>query len=123
MLRMLMRDEKTGDQDFIALMHDYVKTYLYKNASTEGFKAVVDKHMKPALDAAGDHRSDWLFREWIYGTGRAKYHFDYTVENAAGGKVQAGRQAGASDVPPDFLMMVPLYFDFPDGHWVLPPHA
>jgi hypothetical protein len=117
MLRMLMRDDKTGDQDFIALMHDYVQTYLYKNASTEGFKAVVDKHMKPALDAAGDHRSDWLFRDWIYGTGLPKYHLDYTVKNADGGKVVLEGKLTQSDVPPDFLMTVPLYFDF-DGHFV-----
>jgi hypothetical protein len=119
MLRMLMRDDKTGsDQDFIAMMHDYVQTYLYKNASTEGFKAMVDKHMKPSLDAAGDHRSDWLFRDWIYGTGLPRYHFEYTVKNADGGKVVVEGKLTQSDVPPDFLMMVPLYFDF-DGRWVL----
>jgi hypothetical protein len=116
MLRMLMRDEKTGDQDFIAMMHDYVQTYLYKNASTEGFKAVVDKHMKPALDAIGDHRSDWLFRDWIYGTGLPKYHLEYTVTNAGGKAVLEGKLT-QSEVPPDFVMMVPLYLDF-DGHWV-----
>ncbi len=116
MLRMLMRDEKTGDQDFIALMHDYVQTYLYKNASTEGFKAVVDRHMKPALDAIGDHRSDWLFRDWICGTGLPKYHLEYTVTNAGGGKVVLEGKLTQSEVPPDFVMTVPLYFDF-DGHW------
>jgi Peptidase family M1 domain len=118
MLRMLMRDEKTGDQDFIALMHDYVQTYLYKNASTEGFKAVVDKHMKAGLDAVGDHRSDWLFRDWIYGTGLPRYHLDYTLKNTDGGQVVLEGKLTQSEVPPDFLMTVPLYFDF-DGHWVM----
>ena len=118
MLRMLMRDEKTGDQDFIATMHDYVKTYLQKNASTEGFKAVVDKHMKPALDLAGDHRSDWLFRDWIYGTGLPKYHFEYSVKNADGGKVILEGKLTQSEVSSDFLMSVPLYCDF-EGRWVL----
>jgi aminopeptidase N len=117
MLRMLMRDEKTGDQDFIALMHDYVQTFLYKNASTEGFKAVVDKHMKPSLDAAGDHRSDWLFRDWIYGTSLPKYHLEYAVKPAEGGKVVLEGKLTQSEVPPDFLMTVPLYFDI-DGRWV-----
>jgi hypothetical protein len=118
MLRMLMRDEKTGDQDFIALMHDYVQTYLYKNASTEGFKAVVDKHMKPSLDAVGDHKSDWLFRDWIYGTGLPKYHLEYTAKAADGGKVVLEGKLTQSDVPQDFVMLVPLYVDF-DGHWVM----
>jgi aminopeptidase N len=118
MLRMLMRDEKTGDQDFIAMMHDYVQTYLQKNASTEGFKAVVDKHMKPALDAAGDHHSDWLFRDWIYGTGLPKYHFEYSVKSADGGKVTLEGKLTQSEVSPDFMMSVPLYCDF-DGRWVM----
>jgi aminopeptidase N len=97
-------------------MHDYVQTYLYKNATTEGFKAVLDKHMKPALDVVGDHRSDWLFRDWIYGTGLPKYHLEYTVKNADGGKVVLEGKLTQSEVPPDFVMTVPLYFDF-DGHW------
>jgi hypothetical protein len=117
MLRMLMRDEKTGDQDFMTLMHDYVQTYLHKNATTEGFKAVVDKHMKPALDAAGTHKSDWLFQDWIYGTGLPRYHLEYTVKPADGGKVVFEGKLTQSEVPPDFLMTVPLYIDF-DGRWV-----
>jgi len=117
MLRMLMRDPKTGsDQDFIAMMHDYVQTYLYKNASTEGFKGIVDKHMKAGLDVAGDHRSDWLFRDWIYGTGLPRYHFEYSVKSTDGGKAILEGKLTQSEVPPDFLMTVPLYFDF-DGHW------
>jgi hypothetical protein len=116
MLRMLMRDDKTGDQDFMALMHDYVQTYLHKNASTEGFKALVDKHMKPSLDAAGNHKSDWLFQDWIYGTGLPRYHLEYTLK-PEGGKVVFEGKLAQSEVPPDFLMSVPLYLDF-DGHWV-----
>lgn len=122
MLRMIMRDPKTGDQDFIDLMHDYVQTFLHKNASTEGFQAVVDKHMKPALDAAGDHKSDWLFQDWIYGTGLPRYHLEYSVKPAANGMVSFDGKLTQSDVPPDFLMTVPLYLDF-DGHWVLAGRA
>jgi hypothetical protein len=77
---------------------------------------VVNQHMKPALDAAGDHKADWLFQDWIYGTGLPRYHLDYTVK-PEGDKVVFEGKLTQSDVPPDFLMMVPLYFDF-DGHWV-----
>ncbi len=117
MLRMMMHDEKTGDQDFIALMHDFVQTYLYKNASTEGFKAMVDKHMKPSLDAAPSHTSDWLFQDWIYGTALPRYHLEYTIKPADGGKVLFEGKLTQSEVPRDFLMTVPLYFDF-DGRFV-----
>lgn len=119
MLRMLMWDPKTGDQDFIAMMHDYVQTYLNKPATTEGFKAIVDKHMKPSLDAAGNHNSAWLFQDWIYGTAMPKYRLEYSIKPADGGKVTFEGKLMQSEVPPEFLMSVPLYFDL-DGHWSAP---
>jgi hypothetical protein len=117
MLRMLMRDDKSGDQDFIALMHDYVRTYLHKNPSTEDFMQMVNKHIKPALDAEGNHRADWLFRDWIYGTDLPKYRFEYTLTPADSGKTVLEGKLTQSDVSPNFLMMIPLYLDL-DGHWV-----
>jgi hypothetical protein len=116
MLRMLMHDEMTGEQDFIALMHDYVHTYLNQNASTENFKAMVEKHMKPALDAEGNQRMDWFFRDYVYGTALPKYRLEYTLTPAGGGKVVFEAKLTQSDVPPDFIMRVPLYFDL-DGQW------
>jgi aminopeptidase N len=117
MLRMLMRDEKTGDQDFIAMMHDYVQTYLHRAPSTEDFKNLVEKHMKPAMDAEGNHRMDWFFRDWIYGSEIPKYRFEYTLTPVEGGKVALEGKLLQSDVSPGFLMTIPLYLDF-DGHWV-----
>ncbi|HEY4362439.1 MAG TPA: M1 family aminopeptidase [Bryobacteraceae bacterium] len=117
MIRSLMRDEKTGDQDFIAMMKDFVQTYLYKNASSEGFKDTVEKHMKASLDVEGNHRMDWFFRDWIYGTDLPKYHLDYTITPADGGKVVFEGKLTQSEVSPDFLMRLPLYFEI-DGKWV-----
>jgi hypothetical protein len=117
MLRSLMRDDKTGDQDFIAMLHDYVQSHLYKNASSESFKDVVEKHMKPALDAEGNHRIDWLYRDWVYGTDLPKYRLEYTLTPADGGKVVFEGKLTQSEVSPDFLMRLPLYFDI-DGKWL-----
>ncbi len=117
MLRSLMRDDKTGDQDFIAMMHDYVQTHLYKNASSESFKDVVEKHMKPALDAEGNHRLDWFFRDWVYGTDLPKYRMEYTLTPADGGKVVFEGKLTQSEVSPEFLMRLPLYFEI-DGKWL-----
>jgi len=74
--------------------------------------------MKPSLDAVGDHRSDWLFRDWIYGTALPKYHLDHSLKEGDGGTVVVEGKLTQSDVPQDFVMMVPLYFDF-DGHWAM----
>ena len=32
---MIMNDKKEGDKPFIDMMHDFVATYMNKNASTE----------------------------------------------------------------------------------------
>ena len=117
MLRMLMQDDQTGDKDFIALMHDYVQTQQNANPSTETFKAIIEKHMKPALDAQGNGRMDWLFQDWIYGSDLPKYRLEYTLTPAGDGKVTLEGKLTQSDVSPGFLMRLPLYFDF-DGRWV-----
>ena len=44
MIRMMMWDRKTGDQNFKAAMQDFVKTYSGKAATTEDFKAMMEKH-------------------------------------------------------------------------------
>ncbi len=115
MLRYLMYDRQTGDQDFIAMMHDYVTTYLHKNASTESFKSIVEKHMKPSLDLERNGRMDWFFREWIYGTEVPSYRLDYSLAPEQDGKYLFTGRVTQSGVSQQFVMRVPVYFDF-DGH-------
>ncbi len=114
MIRMLMRDDKTGDQDFSDMMKDYVKTHLYQNATSESFLAVVAKHMKPIMDLDGSHNLDWFKKEWVYGTDLPKYRMDYSLKPSADGKVRLAMKITESDVSPDFVMRVPIYLDF-DG--------
>jgi hypothetical protein len=114
MLRMIMRDDKTGDQDFSAMMKDYVTTYLYKNASSENFMAVVSQHMKPGMDLEGTHNMNWFARDWIYGTAMPKYRLDYSLKPVDGGKIRFTAKLTQSDVTQDFVMRVPIYLDF-DG--------
>jgi hypothetical protein len=53
MIRMMMWDSRTGDQHFKETMQDFVKTYAGRAATTEDFKAMVEKHMTPEMDLAG----------------------------------------------------------------------
>jgi hypothetical protein len=117
MLRYLMLDRETGDKDFIDMMHDYVATYLNKNASTESFRSVVEKHMKPAIDLERNGKMEWFFREWVYGTEIPSYHMDYSLAAEADGKYLFTAKITQSGVSPRFVMAVPIYFDF-DGHVV-----
>ena len=114
MLRSLMWDPKTGDQNFIDMLHDFVATNLQKNASTESFQEIVQKHMTPALNLEGNGRINWFFREWVYGTEVPSYRLDYSLSNEPDGKVLFKGTITQSGVSDHFHMSVPLYFDF-DG--------
>jgi aminopeptidase N len=48
MIRMMMFDARNGgDQRFITMMRDVVKTHFNQNVSTEDFQKIVDKHLTP----------------------------------------------------------------------------
>lgn len=117
MLRYLMYDREKGDQDFISMMHDFVRTYLHRNASTESFQSVVEKHMKPSLDLQHNGSMNWFFKEWVFGTEVPGYRLEYTLTPEAGGKYLFTGKVSQSGVSGSFVMAVPLYFDF-DGHVV-----
>jgi aminopeptidase N len=116
MLRQMMHDGKDGDRPFIAMMRDFVKQHLNGNASTESFQRVVEQHMTPAMNVAGNGTMDWFFSEWVYGTAVPKYKFDYTLAEE-GGKIVLKASITQSDVPANFVMPVPIYADF-DGQMV-----
>ncbi len=114
MLHQMMYDRQNGDKAFIEMMQDFVKTYYNQNASTEAFKSVVDKHMTPKMDLAGDKKMDWFFTQWVYGTEMPRYRFDYSVTPQEDGKFLLTGKVTQSDVSQNFMMPVPLYVDF-DG--------
>jgi hypothetical protein len=110
MLRMMMWEQKTGDKDFQKMMQDFVQTYFNRDVSTEDFKAIVEKHITPAMDVDGNGRMDWFFNEWVYGTEMPTYKLEYSMR----GDSLTGRitQSGVSD---KFTMLVPVYLDFGKG--------
>jgi hypothetical protein len=69
--------------------------------------------MTAAMNVRGDGKMDWFFREWVYGTAIPKYKLEYTV-GEENGKTMLKGSITQSDVPDDFVMLVPIYFDF-DG--------
>ncbi len=118
MVRMMMWDRATGDQNFKAAMQDFVKTYSGKAASTEDFKACMEKHMSPEMDLDGNHRLDWFFNEYVYGTALPSYDFQYQFEKDAAGEVQFSFKATQSGVDDKFRMIVPIYAELADGRTV-----
>ncbi len=115
MLRQIMWDPKKQDQDFIDLMHDFVKSYEQKNASTEEFRTVVNRHMKKEMDLGGNSKIDWFFHQWVYGTDIPRYRLEYSISPGDQGKVLLIGKVTQSDVSPTFRMPVPVYIEFEDG--------
>ncbi|HWR15875.1 MAG TPA: M1 family aminopeptidase [Terriglobales bacterium] len=60
MVRMMMWDPQKRDGEFQAMMHDFVQTYQNKAASTEDFKAMLEKHMTLGRHESRRQRQDGL---------------------------------------------------------------
>ncbi|HEY1804281.1 MAG TPA: M1 family aminopeptidase [Terracidiphilus sp.] len=117
MIRMMMWSPKDGDARFKATMHDFVSTYQLQAATTEDFKAIVEKYMSPEMDLEGNHRMDWFFREYVYGTDLPNYHFQgEATPQGDGWSVHI--VLAESGVPESFHMMVPIYLELVDGNIV-----
>jgi hypothetical protein len=114
MIRMMMFTTKDGDQTFRETMHDFVSKYRLQPATTEDFKAVVEKHMTPAMDLDGNHRMDWFFNEYVYGTDLPAYHFESQITGSGDAQSLHFKlvQSGVND---KFRMAVPVYFELGDG--------
>jgi hypothetical protein len=114
MVQMMMWDRNDGDARFIATMHDFVKTYWLQAASTEDFKAIVEKHMSPGMNLDGNNKMDWFFNEYVYGTELPTYHFEGQI-TPDGDKSTLHFKLTQSGVSPTFKMPVPIYMEFADG--------
>ncbi len=115
MVRMMMWDRQTGDQNFKATMQDFVATYGGKAATTEDFKAMVEKHMTQAMDLAGNHRMDWFFNEYVYGTALPSYELNSSFDKDANGDIVFNFKVTQSGVDNNFRMLVPIYLELADG--------
>lgn len=111
MLRAQMLDPRNPDPEhvFKETLQDYCKTFENQSASTEDFKAIVEKHMTRNMDLDGNHKMDWFFDEYVYGTGMPQYNFHATVSGTADGKSSVTAQLTRSGVPENWKDSLPLY--------------
>lgn len=111
MLRAMLYDprSKSPDELFKALMQDFTKSFAGKAASTEDFKSVVERHLAPYMDIDQNHRMDWFFNEYVYGTGIAQYHLGYTVKPLPDNKWEVDGTVTQSGVPAGWKDSLPVY--------------
>ncbi|MGA8072291.1 MAG: M1 family aminopeptidase [Candidatus Acidiferrales bacterium] len=119
MLRSIMHDDRAAPDDrekpFIDMMHDFVESHRDAPASTESFKAIVEKHMTKQMDLQQNQHLDWFFDEWVYGTQVPRYSFSYETLPADKGNVRVRVAVTQSEVDDHFAMFVPVYADFGKG--------
>jgi hypothetical protein len=118
MLEMLFWSSKYGEAPFKAAMHDFAKSYRNKAATTEDFKAVMERDMPSWIDVDKNHKLDWFFNAYVYGTEVPKYTMTSTFEKK-GEETTAHFTLTQSGVSDDFTMLVPLYVEYADKRVVL----
>jgi peptidase M1-like protein len=107
MLRNMMIDFRTMQEDaFMSMMQDFYQQYRGRRASTQDFQRVVERYTGLSMD--------WFFNEWVNGTAVPTYIFSWRSEPQADGKYLVHVRVRQEDVPPGFVMPVPLAIDLVD---------
>ena len=119
MIRMMMMDNHAGDKLFKETMQDFVNTYRGQAATTEDFKAIVEKHMTPTMDLDNNHKLDWFFNDYVYGTQLPSYKLDYTFDSTPDGNLLFSFKVTQSTVDASFRMLVPIYLELDDGRVIM----
>jgi hypothetical protein len=61
------------------------------------------------MDLDGNHKMDWFFNQYVYGTGEAQYTFHATTEATADGKTHIKGEIDRTGVPATWKDAIPLY--------------
>jgi len=116
MLRVLMSDPKTGsDERFFKMLRDFLAAYRGQNPSTQDFIRHAEKHMPPGMDIERNHRLDWFFASWIFGTGIPAYTMDYSTRSLGPKQFVTQGAIEQSGVGYDFEMPVPVLLNYESG--------
>jgi Peptidase family M1 domain len=109
MLRELMTDSKTeSDERFFKMLRAFAEAYYGRNPSTEDFLRQADHFMTPEMDLDHNHRLDWFFEDWVYGTGIPNYKLEFKTRRLASDKFLVEGNIEQSGVSDDFEMLVPV---------------
>jgi hypothetical protein len=111
MIRQMMTDPRNPDPEhlFKDMMQDYCKTFNNQAASTEDFKAMVEKHMTRNMDLDGNHKMDWFFNEYVYGTGIPQYTLHTALSTGADGKTTITGELLRAGVADTWKDVIPIY--------------
>jgi len=72
--------------------------------------------MTPDMDMEGNHRMDWFFNQYVYGTQLPSYKMDSSFDTGADGTIVFSLKVTQSGVDDKFRMPVPVYLEMADGN-------
>ncbi len=115
MMEMMYWSTQDQETTFKNAMQQFVKEYSGKAATTEDWKASMEKTMPRWMDLRGDGKLDWFFDEYVYGTELPHYTIssDFTV--GADGVTSVHLKLTQSNVSKSFVMRIPLYLQLKNG--------
>jgi aminopeptidase N len=115
MLEMQFWTPQEQEEPFKRAMQKFVADYSGKAATTEDWKASMEKSMPKALDLRGDGKLDWFFDEYVYGTELPHYTVNTAFSVSPEGITSMHLKLGQSNVSNSFVMRVPVYLQLQDG--------
>ncbi|MBZ5564463.1 MAG: hypothetical protein LAP13_18835, partial [Acidobacteriia bacterium] len=104
-----------GDQRFLGMLREFIAAHRGQTVSTEDFIHQAEKYMPRDSDLEHNHRLDWFFDEWVYGTGVPTYRIESCVRSVGPQKYVVEGKIEQSDVGEDFEMLVPVVANY-DGN-------
>jgi hypothetical protein len=68
------------------------------------------------MDMEGNHKLDWFFNEYVFGTELPSYKLDSSFSTGPDGDVVLSMKVSQSGVTDNFRMLVPIYLELADGN-------
>jgi hypothetical protein len=115
MLEMMEWTPQAQEAAFKHSMQQFVTDYSGKAATTEDWKASMEKTMPKSMDLRGDGKLDWFFDEYVYGTELPHYALSAQFGVGADGVTTCHMTLAQSNVSKTFVMPVPLYLQMQNG--------
>ncbi|HVT45907.1 MAG TPA: M1 family aminopeptidase [Thermoanaerobaculia bacterium] len=107
MMRSILQRATRGDEVFIAILRDFLRTHGGSDASTKDLKTIVEKH-------AGSDWS-WFFDQWIDGAEIPTVHWKHEVSPAPDGTYDLTLRLRQSGTSRPFTLPIPLRVDLGVG--------
>jgi aminopeptidase N len=115
MLEMQYWTPAEGEAPFKRAMQQFVADYAGKAATTEDFKASMEKTMPKGMDLEGNGKMDWFFDEYVYGTEIPHYTISSDFSVGADGITSVRLKLTQGNVSDRFVMRLPLYLEMQNG--------